>query len=66
MPFREVCKILERWHGIEIEVLDTSLYNYTFTAELGSESLTQIIELMNFTMPILCDVKDNKVFIRKR
>lgn len=66
MPLKEVCKILERWHGVKIVVLDKSLYSYTFTAEFGSESMTQIMELMKFTMPISYTINDNTIKIQKK
>lgn len=66
MPLKEVCKMLSRWHGVEITVKDPQLYDYTFTAEFGSESIVQIMELMKFTMPINYHITGNKVVIEKR
>ena len=62
----EVQKMLERWHGVEIEIADTSLNNYHFTAKFSSESVVQIMELLKKTSPITYQIKDNKVIIAKK
>lgn len=65
-PMTEVCKTLERWHGLDIIVKDKDLYNYNFTADLGSESIVQIMELLKFTMPISYIIESNTVYITHR
>ena len=65
-PFKEVCKTLQRWHGMEISVTDPSLDDYTFTADLGQESMVQIMELVKYTMPVDYKIDGNKVIISRR
>lgn len=42
-PMPEVIKILERWHGVNIIVRDSSILHYKITAEFKSESISQIM-----------------------
>jgi ferric-dicitrate binding protein FerR (iron transport regulator) len=65
-PMSEVVKMLERWHGVKIIVLDKSVLKYNFTASFNSESLVQIMELIKFTSPVNYNVVDNIVYLRER
>lgn len=65
-PVKEVCKALERWHGIKIIVKDKTLDNYTFTADFSSESIVQIMELVKFTMPVNYSFSKDTITIYRR
>lgn len=65
-PMPEVIKKLERWHGVNVIVKDSTILKYKFTAEFGSESMVQILELFRFTSPIDFSVKENEVLLFKR
>lgn len=60
-PMTEVIRRLERWYGVEISVEDMRIYNSSFTGEFHSESLAQILELINITSDIKYHINDNKV-----
>ena len=45
-PMSEVVKILERWHGVEISVLNPKILNYKITANFESESIHQIMYII--------------------
>ncbi len=62
----DVKKMLERWHGMEIQLADTSIDNYHFTAKFSSESMVQIMELLKKTSPITYHIVNNKVIIAKK
>lgn len=65
-PMDEVIKKLERWHGVDITVKDSTVMKYHFTAEFGSESIVQILELLRFTTPIDFTIDKNKVQLHTR
>jgi transmembrane sensor len=65
-PMKDVIKSLERWHGVEIKVLDNDVYNYYFTANFHSESIIQILELLEFTSPIKYEIEDKIIYLSKR
>jgi len=56
-PIREVIKKMERWYGVEITVLDSHVMNNTFTASFRSESLQQVLTLLDITCGIKSKIK---------
>ena len=62
----DVVKVLERWHGVSIEVKDNSILDYKFTAQFNSESIVQIMEFMKMVSYIDYTVIGNKVILTKR
>lgn len=51
-PIREVIKKMERWYGVDITVADARVMNNTFTASFRSESLQQVLTLLDITCGI--------------
>lgn len=56
-PIREVIKKMERWYGVEITVADSKVMNNTFTASFRSESLQQVLTLLDITCGIKSKIK---------
>ena len=56
-PIREVIKKMERWYGIEITVADSKVMNNVFTASFRSESLQQVLTLLDVTCGIKSKIK---------
>lgn len=56
-PMKDVIKDLERWHGIEFSIEDSSVLNYTITAKFDNESAVQIMEMLKLCAPIDYKVK---------
>ncbi len=56
-PIREVIKKMERWYGIDITVADARVINNNFTASFRSESLQQVLTLLNITCDIHSKIK---------
>lgn len=65
-PMKEVINRLERWHGVDIVVKDSTILNHHFTAHFTSASIVQILDLMRFTAPIDYSVKENIVTLSSR
>lgn len=65
-PMTEVCRMLERWHGMNVVIKDQNIETYDFTAQFGSESMVQILELMKYTMPLDYNITGNTVYISKK
>jgi ferric-dicitrate binding protein FerR (iron transport regulator) len=51
-PMDEVIGRLSRWFHVEFELEDPELANYTYTATFVSETLPQVLELMQLASPI--------------
>ncbi len=56
-PIREVIKKMERWYGIDITVADSKVMNNNFTASFRSESLQQVLTLLDITCGIKSKIK---------
>ena len=56
-PIREVIKKMERWYGIDITIADARVMNNTFTASFRSESLQQVLTLLDITCGIKSKIK---------
>jgi len=51
-PIKEVAVLLERWYGIQVEIVDAELINYKFTTTFENESLSQVLELLEISSPV--------------
>ena len=51
-PLSTVVKRLERWYNVNIQVADPSLMDLKLTANIEFESIREIMELMEITLPI--------------
>lgn len=60
-PMEEVIKVLERWHGTTFIINNPNIYNYKFTATFSSESIAQILDMMQYIMPVKYTYKNNTV-----
>lgn len=60
-PMDEVVRRMERWFGATINVSNQKLLEYRFTASFRSESLSQVLELVNLSTNIKYSVRDNNV-----
>lgn len=65
-PVSEVVKILERWHGYDFQVKDPSILNYKITATFNSESLVQVMDLIQMTSLVRFEIKNKTVFLYKK
>lgn len=63
-PMSEVFKILERWHGTQFIITNKNLDKYTLSAEFSSESIIQIMEIIQMITPIKYTILNNSVTIR--
>lgn len=64
VSFEELVKQLERWYGIEITA-DASLYNsYKYTMKIKTESLKEVLQLVDLVTPIRYEINGNQVIIK--
>lgn len=62
-PMAEVIKMLERWHGTRIVVENSKLYNHKLSATFKTESIIQILEVINMLTGIKYQIKDDNVVV---
>lgn len=65
-PLKEVVKVLERWHGYSFSIKDKSILDYKITATFNSESIVQIMDLIQLSSLIKYTVKDKIVYLSKK
>lgn len=59
-PMSEVIKILQRWHGVKIEIKDPEILDYKITADFYSESMVQISNILKFCTLVDYKIEDDK------
>ena len=55
-PIEKVVSRLENWYNVEIEVADSSLSKYHFTATFIDESLEQVLKLLSLSSPMKYEI----------
>lgn len=60
-PLSDVIKMLERWHGVEFVISDNSVLDKTITGTFSSESIYQIMHIINLCASVEYHIKDNIV-----
>lgn len=63
-PMVEVLKVIERWYGKKFEVKDSSFYNYKLNASFKSESLVQILDIINLCTSVKYRIVEDKVIFQ--
>lgn len=63
-PLKEVAKILERWHGVTVTISNKKIENFPITARFRTESIFQIMDLLNFSMSLNYEINGNNVIIK--
>lgn len=59
----EAAKMMERWHGVTISIKNPNIAGKLITATFSSESLSQIMELLKFSLDIDYRIDGSKVEI---
>jgi len=60
-PMAEVVRKMERWFGVQVTVDNPAIYKHTFTADFESESVTQVLNLLEISTNISYEIKGNKI-----
>lgn len=59
--FSTIAVKMERWYGVKIEILDTSLDKYHFTGVFEKETLKQALDALRLTAKFRYKIKDNVI-----
>ncbi|MEG0891538.1 MAG: FecR domain-containing protein [Bacteroidales bacterium] len=63
-PVEEAIKTLERWHGTKFIIHNKGIYKHRISAEFTSESIVQIMEILQIPLSVSYTYADNVVRIR--
>ncbi len=59
-PLGNIVQRLERWYNISIDIKDISLTNKRLNATIEYESISEVMELLQITLPIKFEYKKNE------
>lgn len=65
-PMTEVIKMLERWHGVKMTVMEPKILNYRITANFNSESIYQIMYIIKNCSLVDYKIENNSVILFAR
>jgi len=65
MELDELAKLLERRFGVSIAIQDSGIKNYHFDGTLKDETLLDILNIIQQTLPIEYHINDQQVIIKK-
>lgn len=65
MPFNSICKYLERWYGVDITLSNELVDTQKYTFRVKTESLHEVLELINVLRPINYNIDGKHVKIIK-
>lgn len=63
--FSEIAAKLERWFGVKIHFDDKHLLQYRFTGKFEKETVTEILDALQFTTPFHYKVEEQEIFINQ-
>lgn len=66
MSLSELVKLLERKYGVEIKVLDESLLNYHYDGSFKNETIIEVLNILQKTLPINYKLNGQEVIITKK
>ncbi|MCL3779539.1 DUF4974 domain-containing protein [Prolixibacteraceae bacterium JC049] len=66
MNMKELIPLLERRYGVNIEVAHPEILDYHYTGTIKNESILEVLQLIEYTLPIRYEVKDQTVIISKK
>ena len=66
MSLAELVRLLERKYGVEINVTDESLLNYHYDGTFKNETIIEVLNILQKTIPIDYKLNDQEVIITKK
>ncbi len=64
--FQNLIKLLEHKYGVDIEVKDSTILNSHFSGTIKNESISEVLNIIQYTHPITYQVNGNKIIINKK
>lgn len=66
MSLRELIILLERKYGVDIEVLNPEILEYHYSGTIKNESIIEILNIIEHTIPIDYEILDQEIIIKKK
>lgn len=65
MNLGDLIKLLERRYDVLIEIQDQSITDFHYSGTLTDESILEVVEILENTLPVRCELNGEKMVIRK-
>ena len=63
----EIAVKMSRWYKTEVIIYDNELKKHRFTGKfIHNETYLQVLEAINLTTPIVYDIKENQIYIKRK
>jgi ferric-dicitrate binding protein FerR (iron transport regulator) len=66
MNLKELFVVLERKYGVEIETSDNMILNYHYDGTIKDETILEVLDLLNETLPIKYKIEGQTILITKK
>ncbi|WP_159523007.1 FecR family protein [Sunxiuqinia indica] len=66
MRLDELIVLLERRYGVDIEVVDKEILTYHYSGTIKDETILEILEILEHTLPVHYEIKNQKIKIYKQ
>lgn len=66
MAFGDLIRLLERRYGVNIEVQDKSILQYHYSGTIKNESILEILDILQHTLPIRYEITEQTAKIYKK
>jgi ferric-dicitrate binding protein FerR (iron transport regulator) len=63
-PMDEVIRKMERWYGVSFIIKDSSIFDYRFTANFKSESISQVLEILKLSSNIKYEIDKTRITLK--
>lgn len=65
-PMGDIINKLEHFYGVDIIVKDSRIYSYHLTATWSNKSISQIMELLKYSSPIVYEISQDTITINMK
>jgi len=64
-PMAELVRLIERWYGVSIEIVDDEIKRYHLNGTLEDETLRDVMEILQMTLKISYEIDNKEIRIYK-
>jgi ferric-dicitrate binding protein FerR (iron transport regulator) len=64
-PMSDWSRIIERWYGVKIEILDEEIMNYHFNGTIEDETVRDVMQILELTLNVSCRIDHKNITIEK-
>ena len=66
MSLRELIILLERKYGVDIQVVDPDILNYHYDGTIKNETIVEVLNILQETLPVYYEISDQTIKILKK